>query len=122
MRHIPSDMHPFYEQLGEICYHLGRWVYIMDACDDLHNDCKRGNYNAVAARFGLTGRSITPDAQHAVMQTAGASLAAAAESFELMPSHGFTAVVRNVLYEGLPAVQNDVIFHEGKQLRKGVRR
>ena len=41
--------------LGQLLYHLGRWIYLIDAQDDLEEDRESGNYNAVAARFGWEG-------------------------------------------------------------------
>lgn len=41
--------------LQQLLYHLGRWIYLIDAQDDLEEDRASGNYNAVAARFGPEG-------------------------------------------------------------------
>ncbi|MEG0779895.1 MAG: DUF5685 family protein [Oscillospiraceae bacterium] len=40
--------------LREILYHLGRWIYLVDAADDLKRDTASGNYNPLALRFGIT--------------------------------------------------------------------
>ena len=37
-------------------YFLGRWVYLMDAADDLGKDLKEGSFNPFAARLGLEGK------------------------------------------------------------------
>ena len=42
--------------LEQILYHLGRWVYLIDAADDLKKDAESGNYNPVALRYGLERR------------------------------------------------------------------
>lgn len=39
--------------LAQMLYHLGRWIYLIDAADDLKKDARSGNYNPVALRFGL---------------------------------------------------------------------
>ena len=44
--------------LEQMLYHLGRWVYLIDAADDLQKDAVSGNYNPVALRYGLTGRQM----------------------------------------------------------------
>ena len=46
--------------LEQIFYHLGRWVYLVDAADDLKKDAASGNYNPVALRYGLTDGVWTP--------------------------------------------------------------
>ena len=35
-------------------YHLGRWIYFMDAQDDLVKDLKKGCFNPVLKRFNIT--------------------------------------------------------------------
>lgn len=37
--------------LGQLLYHLGRWIYLMDAWDDLDDDRRKGRYNPLDARF-----------------------------------------------------------------------
>ena len=48
--------------LQQLLYHLGRWIYLIDAQDDLEEDRASGNYNAVAARFGPEGDDEALDA------------------------------------------------------------
>ena len=38
--------------LGELGYNLGRWIYVMDALDDLEDDKKSGSYNPLLYREG----------------------------------------------------------------------
>lgn len=33
------------EKLQEICFQLGKWIYIADALDDWKKDCKKGSFN-----------------------------------------------------------------------------
>lgn len=37
--------------LTEILYHIGRWIYIVDACDDYGDDVSAKRYNPVAVKF-----------------------------------------------------------------------
>ena len=41
--------------MHELLYHLGRWIYVIDACDDYSDDLKSGNYNPVALLPASTG-------------------------------------------------------------------
>ena len=38
--------------LEELLYHLGRWIYLVDALDDLKKDSRSGNYNPLLLRYG----------------------------------------------------------------------
>lgn len=36
----------------DLCYNAGKWVYLIDALDDLEKDHRRGNYNPLTASLG----------------------------------------------------------------------
>jgi hypothetical protein len=38
--------------LSHLAYNLGRFIYIIDAYDDIDKDLKNGNYNPILSRFG----------------------------------------------------------------------
>jgi hypothetical protein len=47
--------------VGQLLYHVGRWIYLVDAWDDLEEDRSRGRYNPVALRFpGGEGEALGP--------------------------------------------------------------
>ena len=35
-----------------LCYHTGRWIYLIDALDDLEKDFQSGNFNVFLAAYG----------------------------------------------------------------------
>ncbi|MBR6444500.1 MAG: hypothetical protein IKS63_03630 [Firmicutes bacterium] len=39
--------------LSRLGYHLGKWIYLIDAVDDIEKDMKSGAYNPLFYRFGL---------------------------------------------------------------------
>ena len=47
--------------LEQVLYHTGRWIYIVDACDDFAEDISSGAYNPVAERFGLHESPLPED-------------------------------------------------------------
>lgn len=88
---------------GQLLYHLGRWIYLADAVDDLARDRERGRYNPVAARFG---ERVDLDYLDTTM---GHSLALAQSAFQLLPRTPWSGILENILYLGLPNVQKLVI-------------
>jgi hypothetical protein len=48
---IPSD--EYIKEYRKIGFHLGKWIYLLDAFDDLEKDIKRKNYNPVINQFGF---------------------------------------------------------------------
>ena len=104
--------------LGELLYHLGRWIYLMDAWDDLEEDKKRGRYNPLDARF--QGRAL--EEKEYLNTTAVHSVRLAGAAANLMELGSWTGVVENVLFLGLPAVQGAVLDGSWKEMRKTRRR
>ena len=86
-----------------LLYHLGRWIYLIDAVDDLDEDRRRGRYNPVAARFGERVERDYLDA------TMGHSLALCQSAFQLLPQNAWADLLENILYAGLPSVQQLVL-------------
>lgn len=92
----------------EVLRHLGRWVYLTDAADDLADDLRRGRYNPIAARFGLTKPDLDPEVYDAIRHTMAQSRAAAAAAFDVGGARPYEELVRNVLTAGLCAAENRV--------------
>lgn len=95
--------------LRHLFYHLGRWIYLMDACDDLAEDVKKGRYNPVAARFGLADGTLTDAARTVLGETARLSRLEMEAAAALMPDTPATPIVENIICGGLPHVESLVL-------------
>jgi len=74
---------------------LGRYIYLMDACDDLKEDLKRGSYNPLKRRYQEPGfEEMCRDAL--LMMVADAT-----REFELLPIVEDADILRNILYSGI---------------------
>ncbi len=99
--------------LGQLLYHVGRWIYLVDAVDDLEEDAREGNYNPVALRF--------PDAsnrEETLRVSLSGSLSLCRGAFELLPGTAWSEIVANILYLGLPMVENAVFSGQWKEMKK----
>lgn len=76
-------------------FYLGKFVYLMDAYEDMERDNKKGNYNP----FLLTRGQIKNEdlAEHSLNMMA----AGAAEHFERLPLVENLEILRNILYAGV---------------------
>lgn len=74
---------------------LGRFVYWMDAWDDLEEDLKRKRFNPLAGYMKREGF------QDFCLDTLEMFIAEAAEAFELLPLEQDLPLLRNVLYSGV---------------------
>jgi len=104
--------------LEQLLYHLGRWIYLMDAWDDLDEDKKRGRYNPLDARFGGQAR----ENREYLETTATHSLRLTGAAASLLELGRWTPIVENILYSGLPAVQSAVLDGRWKEMRDNTRR
>ena len=95
-----------------LLYHLGRWIYLIDARDDLEEDRKKGRYNPLILRFGPQGDD------QALAVTLEHSLNMARSAFCILELGCRTAAVENILYLGLPMVQRAVFDGSWKQIKK----
>lgn len=44
------------EELGEVCYNLGKWVYLIDAIDDYDKDLKKKSFNVFINVYGCDSK------------------------------------------------------------------
>lgn len=102
----------------ELLYHMGRWIYLVDAADDLKKDFASGNYNPLIGRYGLTEGVLDEETKRAFAATLDDSVRQMAAAFELWDFGCWTALLRSTFYEGLYQVGHAVLagtFHRTKR-------
>ena len=107
--------------LRELFYHLGRWIYLVDAADDLKKDIKSGSYNPLPLRYRFSGDALPDAARRELAQTLDSSIRAMAAAFELWDFGVYGPVIESTVYQGLYAVGTAVLdgtFHRQKQVRR----
>ena len=105
--------------LSQLLYHLGRWVYLVDAADDLKEDAEEGNYNPVALRYGLENGEWSPESRSAFAVTLDHSIHMMATAFELWDFGVWTPILKTTIYNGLFQVGKAVLDGTYKTLRRG---
>lgn len=89
--------------LGEFGYHIGRWVYLIDAADDYEDDIKDGCFNPFAAKQA-------DDIKEQMSAVLNQCLARAYDAYSLLSLTDFKGIFDNMMLYGFPAKQNAVIF------------
>ena len=113
------DDHVRRRVLEQLLYHLGRWVYLVDAADDLKKDAVSGNYNPVALRFGLVSGVWTAEARREFAATLDHSIHRMATAFELWDFGIWTPVLESTFYNGLFQVGKAVLDGTFQAVRRG---
>jgi len=93
----------------QLLYHLGRWIYIIDACDDYKADTKAGRYNPVAALYPPALGALPNSGAERLKTTLSHSNNLICSAFELLPENPWSRTVENMIYMGMPDVCDRVL-------------
>lgn len=95
--------------------HVGRWIYIIDACDDLADDLKKNRYNPF---IYLYDRNLLNDEQkQSVSASLKLELLAAEPAFDLIDFYDYCdieEIIKNIIYRGMPDTAEKVLGINGK--------
>ena len=83
------------EELYQTGFYLGKFIYLMDAFEDMEKDAKKGNYNPFLLCRGEVDNKEKAEECLTMMA------AKAAESFERLPLVEHVEILRNILYAGI---------------------
>lgn len=103
------------EQFG---YFLGRWVYMIDAADDMEADLKSGSFNPFVLKLGLTPASTPEELKKAKAycnEVLNMTLSQAVGAFQLLEFQQFGNILSNVIFLGLPEMQRELLFLKEKE-------
>ncbi len=101
--------------LQEMLYHIGRFVYIVDALDDFEEDFKKGEYNPIAERFSVSAGVLPCEIRDEILVTLEQSRIAVLRAFELLEVGEASGVLRNIIELGMPASVRRVIDKKEKR-------
>lgn len=96
--------------LAQMGYQLGRWIYFMDALDDIHEDFKNKGYNPFIKKNQTVFDTLTADAIKRdgippqiisdAIGTLNLTAAQLAASYELLEFQRFRPIFDNIIYLG----------------------
>ena len=109
------------QALSRLGYCLGRWIYLIDAADDLEQDIQTCSYNALALSNGLTtlDKEKLDETKRSALFSLNASLAECRAAYDQLFIRRFDGILRNVWEWGIPTVQKQVISGEKRKRRQG---
>jgi len=105
-------------------YYLGRWIYMIDALDDLADDLKDGSFNPLALKFGLTPADaenrtdLWENARCYGNDSLNMSAAEAVKYYELLELGDFKPITDNIMYLGISEAQRSALFPPAKKRRR----
>lgn len=107
--------------LRQIFYHLGRWIYLIDAADDFKQDAKSGNYNPLRCRYHAEGDELSATDRQALGETLDASIRRMADAYALLDAGVWTPILDSIFYESFYAIGKavlDGVYHKPPRMGK----
>lgn len=104
----------------QLLYHVGRFIYLTDALDDLPKDTKSGSYNPLLYRFSCPEGQLSPEDRAYVCRSIDDSVGMAAAALELCEGKQNREILHNIIYLGMPAVLRAVdrgTFHAKRKMK-----
>lgn len=106
--------------LRQLLYQTGRWVYIIDACDDFERDRETGSYNPLGKRFESAGNFLGEEDKAYLKTTLLHSANLVASAYELLETGAWSGILRNIIYIGFPWVTDMVLDGKWSKPRRRV--
>ena len=106
-------------------YNLGRWIYILDAFDDIEEDIKSKSYNPLVLQYKYdAGEDIelfTQRVKDSIETSLTFTLENISKSFELLNLKYNKEIVENIIYLGMRN-KMEIIFNKkgGKDIEKSI--
>lgn len=104
--------------LRQLGYHLGRWIYLMDAADDWEKDLRTGSFNPFVRKFSLSGEvseAAAAGLRSYANETLNMSMAQINGAFALLELAQFEPILRNIVTQGMPQMQRQILYQEKKE-------
>ena len=95
-------------------YFIGRWVYLIDAVDDVEDDIKNGGFNPLKEKFN--GEDFSEYATQMLSLTVGEAI----NNYDNLKIFRFNDIITNVLFDGMRCVMNKVLNKEECRNEKSV--
>ncbi len=98
-------------------YCLGRWIYLMDAFDDMEDDLKNKNYNPFLLRFGILelDEQKIKQAKEYALGALNLTLGELSNAYVLLDLQLFEPIFYNIVYLGLPLAQRQTLMKKEKK-------
>lgn len=90
------------ESLYSLGYMVGRFVYILDAADDLESDLKNGSFNPFSKEYGnITDEAVKKSFAEKVRGMLNLTRGSALDALDSLEKKRFEAILENIVLDGL---------------------
>lgn len=103
--------------LGWLGYNIGRWIYVIDAYNDIEKDYKNKSYNTfISKNKGKTYKEIKEAVSEKLKVSLTFTLENAASAYNLLDIKRNKEVLDNIIYSSLKAKQDFILGENNESL------
>ena len=92
-----------------LCYNLGKWIYLIDALDDVAKDLKKKEFNPFVAHYGVSSFAELATKYDELQFEAFAVLNRIAGAYNDLNLTKYTCLLDNVIYKSIRNKTNEVL-------------
>lgn len=107
--------------LGWMGYNLGRWIYLLDAFDDVEKDLKQKSYNPILRQYDYKGddvKAFKETIRDSMNFSLTYSMSEIEKAYSLLDIEKNKGILDNILYSGLIVKTDKVLQGRGKDDEK----
>lgn len=94
-------------------YYLGKWVYLIDAADDMEKDKKHGSFNPFLRELAGKTPALTKEEESDYCnQVLNLNVSMALPAFRLISLHIFREIIENTVELGVMQMQKKVLYEK----------
>ena len=94
---VYDDKDPLKESIYRCGYYLGKFIYILDACDDIETDIKKNTYNPFKDIWSKDPDNFDTYCSELLTMM----ISECCKAFEMLPIIENVTILRNILYSGV---------------------
>lgn len=103
-------------------YYLGKWIYLIDAADDMEKDKKSGSFNPFLKELEGRQPALTKEEESRYCnEVLNCNVSMMLSAFDLMTLHVFREIIENITGPGFAQMQKKVLFDKREVSPKPVR-
>lgn len=104
------------DNLYRFGYCLGRYIYQIDAIDDIMKDMKHNEFNPYISLYSLNKETpLSSQVKEDILKSTNMTLAELVESYRKLSINLYDSVLGNVLFYGMPKVLKYTIYGKGEK-------
>lgn len=105
------------DAIGDLMYSIGKWVYIIDAIDDIDKDYKSKEYNMFLVNYDYKDKETFLKDKHDELDFLIKNvLVTMSDAFDQIKVEKYDGILTNVIWYGIPAQSIDILG--GKKCKK----